>query len=88
MLVLTRRVGESIVIGHDIVVTVLEVRGDVVRVGIEAPRQVPVHRSEIYAQITEANKAAASPDAAAVAALFQGAKPVKGAKPAPGSDPQ
>jgi carbon storage regulator len=47
MLVLTRRVGESVVIGHDVVVTVLEVRGDVVKVGITAPRDVEVDRMEV-----------------------------------------
>jgi carbon storage regulator len=48
MLVLTRRVGESVVIGHDVVVTVLEVRGDVVKVGIAAPRDVEVDRLEVF----------------------------------------
>jgi carbon storage regulator len=47
MLVLTRRVGESVVIGHDVVVTVLEVRGDVVKVGITAPRDIDVDRLEV-----------------------------------------
>lgn len=48
MLVLTRRVDESIVIGNDVVVTVLEVRGEQVRIGIEAPRDVTVHRREVF----------------------------------------
>lgn len=47
MLVLSRKKGESIVIGDDIVVTIVEVRGDKIRLGIEAPRNVPVHRKEI-----------------------------------------
>ncbi|MEP3480515.1 MAG: carbon storage regulator CsrA [Fuerstiella sp.] len=47
MLVLSRKKGESIVIGDDIVVTIVEVRGDKIRLGIEAPRDVPVHRKEI-----------------------------------------
>ena len=59
MLVLTRRVGQSIVIGDDIVVTVLEVRGEQVRIGVEAPRTVEVMRSEIYRAVEEANHAAA-----------------------------
>lgn len=65
MLVLTRRPGQSIVIGNDIVVTVLEVRGDQVRVGVSAPRSVSVHREEVYRQITAENRAAAAagPDA-------------------------
>ena len=51
MLVLTRRTNESLIIGHDIVVTVLEIRGDTVRLGIRAPRDVSVHREEIYARV-------------------------------------
>jgi len=47
MLVLSRKVDEKIVIGPDVVVTVLEIRGNRVRLGIEAPRNVPVHRSEL-----------------------------------------
>lgn len=58
MLVLTRRTGESIVIGNDIVVTVLEVRHDQVRIGIDAPRSVQVHREEIFAQVMQENTAA------------------------------
>jgi carbon storage regulator len=69
MLVLSRRVGESIVIGDDVVVTVLEQRGDVVRVGVDAPRHVAVRRQELLAQLEETNRAAASPQADAVAGL-------------------
>ena len=69
MLILTRRVGESIVIGDDVVVTVVEVRGDSVRVGIDAPRAIDVHREEIYRELRRSNEQAASPAAAAVAAL-------------------
>lgn len=69
MLVLSRRVGESVVIGTDVVVTVLEVRGDIIRVGIEAPRDVTVHRSEVFEAIEAANRAAAAPDESAVSAL-------------------
>lgn len=47
MLVLSRKKGESIVIGDNIVLTIVEVRGDKIRLGIEAPREVPVHRQEI-----------------------------------------
>ena len=56
MLVLTRHVRQSIVIGHDIVVTVLEVRGDQVRLGITAPKEVQVHREEVFAALTAANR--------------------------------
>lgn len=59
MLVLTRKVGESIVIGHDIEVTVLEVRGEQVRLGIRAPRDVAVHRKEVYLAIQAENREAA-----------------------------
>ncbi len=60
MLVLTRRVGESILIGDDIVVTVLELNRDQVRIGIRAPRAVSVHREEVYNEIKSANQAAAA----------------------------
>ena len=69
MLVLSRRAGESINIGDDVVVTVLEVRGDVVRVGINAPRSIRVHREEVYRELQAANRQAAQTDDAAVAAL-------------------
>ena len=60
MLVLTRRAGQSIVIGHDITVTVLDVRGDQVRLGINAPRTVDVHREEVFLELQRANRSAAS----------------------------
>lgn len=69
MLVLSRRVGESVMIGHDVVVTVLEVRGDMVRVGIKAPRDVDVHREEVYAELQLANRSAASPTPGVVDSL-------------------
>lgn len=69
MLVLSRRVGESVVVGDDITLTILEVRGDVVRVGIDAPRSVSVHRAELLAELATANQEAASPSEAAVASL-------------------
>ncbi|MGD9793757.1 MAG: carbon storage regulator CsrA [Acidimicrobiia bacterium] len=58
MLVLTRRANQSIMIGNDVVITVLEVRGDQVRIGIKAPRTVTVHREEVFAEIQEQNKEA------------------------------
>ena len=71
MLVLTRRANQSIMIGHEIVVTVLEVRGDQVRLGIKAPRSIDVHREEIFAQLQQANRDAVrpTPDAEALPGL-------------------
>jgi carbon storage regulator len=51
MLILTRRVGETVMIGNDITVTILGVKGNQVRVGINAPKSVAVHREEIYERI-------------------------------------
>lgn len=51
MLVLSRKKNESIIIGDNVTITVVEVRGDKVRLGIEAPREVPIHRSEVHAAI-------------------------------------
>lgn len=69
MLVLSRKVGESVVIGDDVTVTILEVRGDIVRVGIDAPRSVAVHRAELLEQLESSNREAASPSEDAVASL-------------------
>lgn len=69
MLVLTRRANQSIMIGHEIVVTVLEVRGDQVRLGIKAPRSIDVHREEIFAQLQQANRDAVRPSKAALDTL-------------------
>ena len=54
MLVLSRKKNESIVIDGEVTITVVEVRGDKVRLGIEAPREIPIHRSEIYEAIVQA----------------------------------
>ena len=55
MLVLARKVGQSIIINDNVEVLVIEVRGDQVRLGIEAPRAIPVHRKELFEQIREEN---------------------------------
>jgi carbon storage regulator len=72
MLTLTRSVGESIRIGEDIEVYVVDVRGGTVRLGFKAPREVAIHREEVYKQISEANALAAevASDAAAALAAF------------------
>jgi carbon storage regulator len=69
VLVLTRRTGESVMVGDDVVITVLEARGDVIRLGIQAPRSVQVHREEVYLELRQANQEAASPSTSAVEAL-------------------
>ncbi len=68
MLVLTRRTGQSILVGDDIVVTILELSRDQVRIGIRAPRSVSVHREEVYEEIRNANRAAADANADLAAA--------------------
>lgn len=57
MLVLSRKKNESIIIGDNIIITVVDVRGDKVRLGIDAPREVPVHRTEVHEAIEAENKA-------------------------------
>lgn len=58
MLALSRKKNESIIINNNIEITILEVKGDQVKVGISAPKSVPVYRKEVYLQIQEANKEA------------------------------
>ena len=60
MLALSRKANESIIIGNDIEVTILEVKGEQVKIGIKAPKSVPVYREEVYQQIKESNKEAAT----------------------------
>lgn len=63
MLALSRKINESIIIGNDIELTVLEVKGDQVKIGISAPKSVPIYRKELYLQIKESNKEAAETSA-------------------------
>jgi carbon storage regulator len=62
MLILTRRLGETVMIGNDITVTILEIKGNQVRVGFNAPRTVAVHRAEIYERIKRDQGPASHPD--------------------------
>ena len=59
MLVLSRHRDESIMIGDDVVITIVDIRGDKVRLGIDAPQDIPVHRQEVYEAIKRENQAAA-----------------------------
>lgn len=72
MLALSRKAGESIVIGNDIEITILEIKGEQVKIGVSAPKSVPVYRKELYLQIQEANKEAVASevDVSAVQKLF------------------
>lgn len=72
MLALARKVNESIVINDDVEVTVLEIKGDQVKIGIKAPKSVPIYRKELYVQIQKANEAAMnSADPTALNELFK-----------------
>ena len=61
MLALTMRKGESLVLNNNIEVTILEIRGDQIKIGITAPKEVPIYRKEVYLQIEDENKAALNP---------------------------
>ena len=58
MLALSRKKNEALIINNNIEITILEVKGDQVKIGISAPKEVPIYRKEVYMQIQEANKAA------------------------------
>lgn len=64
MLVLSRKKNESIVINNDITIVVVEIRGDKVRLGVEAPKEVPVHRREVYEAIKRSEAASADQNSA------------------------
>jgi carbon storage regulator len=84
VLTLTRSVGETIRIGDDIEVHVVEVRGGTVRLGFKAPREIAIHREEVYRQIAEANLLAAQVTADSLGALAAFAPP--GAAASAGSE--
>lgn len=58
MLALARKINESIMIGNDIEITVLEIKGDQIKIGVKAPKSVPIYRKELYVQIQDENKKA------------------------------
>ena len=62
MLALKRKKGEALVINNNIEITVLEIRGDQIKIGISAPKDVPIYRKEVYLQIQQENEAAISAD--------------------------
>lgn len=62
MLALTRKKGESLVVNNNIEITVLEIRGDQIKIGIQAPKDVPIYRKEVYAQIQKENEEASGVD--------------------------
>jgi carbon storage regulator len=66
MLIITRRPGEKIMLGDDVVIEVIEASGSSVRIGIDAPKSIPVYREEIWAAVREENAAAAAADVEAV----------------------
>jgi len=74
MLVLTRKKGQSIIIGDNIEITIVEVFGDQVRLGIQAPKEVSIHRKEIYLEIKEENVKAASANINGINEVFKNIK--------------
>lgn len=62
MLALTRKKGEALIVNNNVEITIIEVRGDQVKVGISAPKDVPIYRKEVYLQIQAENKASFSPE--------------------------
>lgn len=74
MLALSRKKGEALMINNDIEITVLEIKGEQVKIGISAPKEVPVYRKEVYIQIQEANKEASNVAGVDMLAGLLGAK--------------
>jgi carbon storage regulator len=84
MLILTRRPGERVVIGENVLVTVMGISGHTVRLGIEAPDGVTIYREEIWIAVKEENRAAAAAAADALPATPPAQKPPQGASGKPG----
>ncbi len=81
MLVLSRQRDESIMIGDNVVVTVVDIRGDKVRLGIQAPNEIPVHRREVYEAIKRENRQAADIEPADLEPLGRSAAPLDRRQP-------
>lgn len=62
MLALTRKKGEALVINNNVEITILEIRGDQIKIGVNAPKEVPVYRKEVYLQIQKENKTSVAED--------------------------
>lgn len=60
MLALTRKKGEAIIVNNNVEITILEVKGDQIKIGVSAPKEVPIYRKEVYTQIQQANEEAVS----------------------------
>ncbi|MDE8564481.1 carbon storage regulator CsrA [Anoxybacillus rupiensis] len=80
MLVLTRKLKEAIQIGDDIEITILSINGDQVKLGISAPKQVEIHRKEVYLAIQDENQQATLASKASLDELYQQLKHLKGGK--------
>lgn len=86
MLVLSRKKNEQILVGDDVVITIVEIRGDKVRLGIAAPKNVPVHRREVYDAIARANAAVVQPSQnQTAAAQLQSQSRIKDEQEKPGA---
>lgn len=72
MLALSRKKGEAIIVNNNVEITILEVKGDQVKIGISAPKDVPIYRKEVYMQIQQANEEAASAEGLAALADLLG----------------
>lgn len=77
MLILSRKTNEKIIIGEDISITIIEIRGDQVKIGVEAPKSVKVFRQEVYLAIQNENRAAATstPDMGSLSAIILPTRP-------------
>ena len=85
VLVLTRKVGEQVLIGEDIVVTVLDVKGDSIKIGFDAPRGIKIQRAEMLAAVTQANHEAAAAATEAAEAQLKALFPASPQPAAPGA---